>query len=188
MKNLAAMLSEEEPVDRRRQFRDAFWSRWPEEYRRAVVESFWDDPDVHDGEVVQDLARYLRFRPAFLRKAPFARRVEWLMRFSHARNGSGTAFVVAARAVFQRWRDLSEGFWSRCGVEHESGVPSDREHPLPATDQLREAVGWTKDSSMARPEAPRMSFATAASLTPASSRVLWMRFAWRVRSWITDFR
>jgi hypothetical protein len=49
-------------------------------------------------------------------------------------------------------------------------------------------VPWTSASSMARPETPRMSVATDADVTPASSSTLWRRFAARVRSWINDFR
>jgi hypothetical protein len=49
-------------------------------------------------------------------------------------------------------------------------------------------VPCTRASSMARPEVPRTSLATVTNLMPASSSILWTRFASRVRSWMSDFR
>jgi hypothetical protein len=62
----------------------------------------------------------------------------------------------------------------------------------PAAGELRQNVGSvvpaTSALSIARPDTPRMSLATVASLMPASSSTLCSRLAWRTRSWVSVVR
>ena len=64
--------------------------------------------------------------------------------------------------------------------------------PELAPGELRHGPGISHPSMrariMSRPEAPMTSLATLDSLTPASSRVLWMRLTSEVRSLVNAFR
>src|SRR5262245_14889332 len=64
-----------------------------------------------------------------------------------------------------------------------------RNRPRASSAKTRgSVVPCASASSMARPDTPKMSLATVASLTPASSSALWRRFATRVRSWMRALR
>jgi hypothetical protein len=95
----------------------------------------------------------------------------WSMRGEHLRDQQP---VVGAEAALER-------------------LPQRRQlGPQPATGQVgqhrRIVVPLTSASSIARPETPKVSLATHASLIPASSRTLCSRCASRVRSWTSALR
>ncbi len=123
--------------DGERDFRDAFWTTWPEEHRRVVAEGFWELADERARErAIVALARHLRFRPASIHRASLTQRVDWLLLLTRVQAQPEWALRVASEYVFSGCQPLCEDFMDGLGIPHDAGTPTSTDYELPHIDRV----------------------------------------------------
>lgn len=140
MRALARLLSLE-GQDGERDFRDAFWATWPEEYRRVVAEGFWElaDRHVREGATVA-LARHLRFRPKSIDRASLTQRVGWLLLLTRLQAQPAWALRVACEYLFAGCQPLCEDFMHGLGIPHDGGAAMSADYELPDVEKLTATI------------------------------------------------
>jgi len=114
------------------------------ETRLAAADAFWRDkgnPDelnVQHAEATMAIARRLNFRTKSVTALPIDRRAKHLAHMSEVSEAIATRALVAYHMASQR--PMMRAFLDAIGLEHDDGVITAEEVPVPAPEKLADGV------------------------------------------------
>lgn len=116
----------------------------PPEKRQAAASAFWEDENGFEqqAEAIVTLARRMNFRPKSLAALPHERRTRLLAGLMDVSEAVATRALIAYHLAAER--PMMAAFLDAVGIEHDNGLITTDDVPVPAADKVAAGVAALK--------------------------------------------